>query len=237
MRGRLSIVAGVVATCFAAPAMAGALRVSPVTLEFGAGQKASTLTLRNDDDTPMNFQVRVFRWTQDGKGEALGPTLDVVASPPIAEIAPHSERVIRIVRLAAPAQGEEGYRLIVDELPQPPSASAQQIQLLMRQSIPLFFGAGPTGVAKVDFSVQSVGEEIELHARNTGRRRMRVSNLKLIDAAGEPILIRKGLLGYVLAGAEMQWRAPGPKAGAPQAQRLTADTDTGPLDVALVPAP
>src|SRR5262245_6584853 len=99
MRRALFLALALLAT--APPALAGALRVSPVGLDLAAGRAAATLTLRNDDDTPMNVQLRVFRWRQGPDGDVLEPTDEVAISPPIAVMAPHSERVVRVVRTAS----------------------------------------------------------------------------------------------------------------------------------------
>ena len=67
--------------------------------------------------------------------------------------------------------------------------------------------------------------------RNTGARRLRLANLKIGDASGAVLAERKGLVGYVLPGAEVSWPAGAfqPAAGV----RLIADTDTGPIDAPL----
>src|SRR5215216_2383723 len=114
----------------ATSAGAGALRVSPVGLDLTEGRAASTLTLRNDEETPMSVQVRVFRWSQGPDGETLTPATDVVASPPIAPLAPHSERVVRVVRTGPAAPVEASYRVLVDELPPPPGTPSTAVRLL-----------------------------------------------------------------------------------------------------------
>ncbi len=214
---------------------AGALRVSPVTLDLSPGQAATTLTLRNDDPAPMTIQVRVFRWTQVDGEDRLVAADDVAVSPPIGKLPPHSERLIRIVRLTAPAQSEESYRLIVDELPPPPSENGREVRMLMRQSIPLFFASAPPGAARVSWTAARTDSgEIEIRGRNDGGRRVRVSNLRLLDAHGSALIVRPGLVGYVLARSHTDWKLPAEGPAAPA--RLIADTDAGPADVTLAPA-
>ncbi|MHC2468560.1 fimbrial biogenesis chaperone [Bradyrhizobium embrapense] len=99
-------------------AHAAALRVEPVLLELNAPAAAASLTLRNDEDADVEVQTRVLRWSQSDGKESLEPTTDVVASPPAVRMTPHSDYVVRVVRVSKqPVNGEESYRVIVDQLP------------------------------------------------------------------------------------------------------------------------
>jgi fimbrial chaperone protein len=222
----------------AGAAHAGALRVSPVGLDLADGRSAATLTLRNDDETPANIQIRVYRWSQTAGEDRLEPTDEVVASPPIATLNGHSERVVRVVRVtAAPPTSEQSYRLIVDELPPPPGDGGPRVRLLMRHSIPVFFNAGDAARPEVAWRGDISGDGLLLSGRNSGGRRLRVSNVRLLDAGRDQIVQHPGLLGYVLAGAEADWRFALPAPASARPARLVADTDGGPIDVALSPAP
>jgi fimbrial chaperone protein len=214
-----------------APAQASTLRVSPVGLDLPAGQNAATLSLFNDDATVLNVQVRVFRWRQvDGK-DVLEPATGVVASPPIAKVAPGTARTVRVVRLdPSLPDRQECYRLIVDELPPPLSEGGRQVTLLMRHSIPLFFAAS-AGKAKVEWRLDRPQDGPALTVSNTGGRHLRISNLRILDAAGDVLAERRGLVGYALPGAKMTWPT-GAFADAP-GLHLIADTDAGPIDAPL----
>jgi len=213
------------------PAVASTLRVSPVGLDLPVGQNAATLSLFNDDVAPLNVQIRVFRWKQvDGK-DVLEPATDVVASPPIAKVAPGAIRTVRVVRLDAKLpQKQESYRLIVDELPPPLSQGGRQVTLLMRHSIPLFFAAG-TDKARMTWRLAGSADAQTLTASNTGGRHLRLSNLRIVDGAGAVLAERKGLVGYALPGSTMAWPTGAftPSAGV----HLVVDTDTGPIDAPL----
>src|ERR1700687_4553755 len=56
-----------------AVAVAASLQVAPVTLEFPPNAKASQVTLQNLGTTPINAQIRGFRWTQKDGGVQLKP--------------------------------------------------------------------------------------------------------------------------------------------------------------------
>ncbi|CAN5291482.1 molecular chaperone [soil metagenome] len=216
-------------------AHASTLRVSPVGLDLPVGQNATTLSLFNDDTTPLNVQVRVFRWKQaDGK-DVLEPATDVVASPPIAKVAPGATRTVRVVRLDPKLpETQQSYRLIVDELPPPLSEGGRQVTLLMRHSIPLFFAAG-ADKAKMTWRLTRSRDVQALTVSNTGGRHLRISNLRIVDGAGAVLTERKGLVGYALPGSTMAWPtgAFASPAGEAAGLHLVADTDTGPIDAPL----
>ena len=68
--------------CAAGAAHAASLQISPVTIEFGADDTASGITLRNPGERPVYGQVRVFLWNQADGQDTLTPTQDLLASPP-----------------------------------------------------------------------------------------------------------------------------------------------------------
>src|SRR5215469_4619565 len=139
----LPIVAAISVAC-PLVAQAAALRVEPVLVEVFAPGAAATLTLHNGDASDVNIQIRVFRWSQANGKETLEPTADVAVSPPAAKLAPEAEQVVRIVRVGKqPLQAEESYRIFVDQLPRNEGKSPGTVHLLMRQSIPVFFGPSP----------------------------------------------------------------------------------------------
>ncbi len=80
-------------------ANAASLRLAPTTLELFAPDSAAVLNLRNEAKYPLNVQVRVFRWIQQGGVEQLEPTSDVVASPPSTSLPPNADYVVRILRV------------------------------------------------------------------------------------------------------------------------------------------
>ena len=218
-------------------AEAGALRVSPLNLDLSSQRPAATLTLRNDDGSPVNVQVRVYRWAQRGAREVLTPTEDVAVRPPIASIEARGERIIRVVGLAVQGPGERAYRVVVDELPPPPDAQGRQVRLLMRHSIPVFVTPAAATAARLEqlqMSARRGPGGLLLTAENRGARRVRVADLRVLDATGQVISERPGLLGYVLAGAQMGWELPAATdTGAPF--RLKAETDARSLDITLSP--
>lgn len=230
-----SILSGVaLSLALMARADAGALRVAPVLLDVSAPQQASTLTIWNDGQKPINVQVRVMRWRQVNGADVLEPTSDVVVSPPISTLSAGGENVIRVVRVSkTPASGEESYRLLVDELPDPADARGGAVTLVLRHSIPVFFGVeGRT--ANVAWQAAPDADGIRVTALNAGASRLRIANLKIASGANV-IGAQDGLVGYVLSGQSVSWVIPA-SARAAGPISVIADSETGRFDAVAAPA-
>lgn len=223
----------IVALALVAPSagLAGQLQVEPILLEMTAPAAAGSITLRTDDQAGGTVQTRVMRWTiRDGK-EVLEPTTDVVASPPIVQLTPKSEYTVRVVRVTKqPVVGEESYRVLIDQLPNVRAQKARQVNLLIRQIIPVFFRGEQVSPPRVAWSISMIGGRIVLNAVNSGGERLRIASLRLRDRAGHTISFGNGLIGYVLGNSSVQWTAPGQAQGfdITGTVTVTAETDKGP---------
>lgn len=211
---------------------AGSLQVEPVLVDVTAPGAASTVTLHNAGTTPINAQIRVFRWSLvDGK-EKLEPTNDVVASPPSVTLTPNGQYVARIVRVSKqPVAGEESYRLLVDQLPDLSQQKNGAVNLLVRYSIPVFFGAPDKKTPTVAWSYAVKGDKVVLTARNNGDRRLRISALNLRDAGGRSISFGNGLAGYALGKSSISWTVTSKAHGFANggAASVSAQSDIGPI--------
>ena len=213
-------------------ASAGSLQVEPVLVDVTAPGAASTLTLRNEGATPIEAQIRVFRWSLVDGQEKLEPTDDVVASPPSVSLTPKGQYIARIVRVSKqPVTGEESYRLLVDQLPDLSQQKNGAVNLLVRYSIPVFFGASDKKAPTVSWFLTTKGDKITLIARNNGERRLRISALSLRDANGKNISFGNGLAGYALGRSAKSWTLPGRAGGfainGPAS--ISAQSDNGPI--------
>lgn len=140
MRLALLFAATVAIGLTSAGSEAASLRVSPIGLSLNPGAATSSIRVWNNERRPLGVQVRVFRSKFVDGEEWLEPTNDVVVSPPMTTLAPGSENMVRIVRIAkTPVETEERYRLLVDELPDPKRRKAGTVNVLVRHSIPVRF--------------------------------------------------------------------------------------------------
>jgi|GEM_PF-208254 len=244
----------------AAPLYAASIGVSPTLVEVSRGESMSALRVKNgesgDGARAVSVQARIVRWRQDETGDVYEPAQNVVASPPVTRIAPGAENLIRIVRTATqPVAGEESYRVLLDQLPEPDTAQAGGVvSLLIRHSVPVFFVAPAARPAQPQWQIERlpspptplpVGEGIpeggwRVTVVNTGDKRLRLANLALFDADGVLVAERTGLVGYVLGGSrrvfEVKALAVAQTVSAnANTLRLSVQTEAGPLETELLP--
>jgi len=208
---KLALLAAAAALLMPAVASAqAALRVQPLMVDVSSPSAASSITLQNNGVTELSLQIRVFEWSQVDGEDRLTPTDEVVASPPVARVAPGSNFTIRIARTvgAAPAGSEKSYRLWVDELP--PGSEVRdegaQVAVRLRFDLPVFFH-GTEAAPKVAWQAHRMGSDVVLEATNTGPRHARIQDMELRGRDGG-VSFGEGLNGYVLAGSTRRWIAP-----------------------------
>jgi len=202
---RSAFAMAVVVMC--AASHAASLQISPVTVDMSPDTNAAGITLRNPGDQPLYGQVRVFRWEQNEKEDKLEPTQDLVASPPLIQVAPHGEQLVRIVRQSrGMAAAEQSFRVLIDEIPPPEAAAASGVTIRLRYSVPVFVhAAGAVGKPELAWQLLRDPQGWMLRATNTGNRHGQIGEVTLV-ARNRTYTLSKGLLGYVLAGHSQQWK-------------------------------
>lgn len=214
IRSILALAAKAASLTAATAAGASTVVIWPVDPTIAAKQQATALWLENKGTNTVTLQVRTLGWSQEKSTDALGAQEEVVASPPIAEVAPGQRQLVRLIRrVSADAAGERSYRLLIDELPQPPNAEADvrasaQLAVQMRYSIPLFtYGVTAPSAPRLAVRVESISGTRYLIISNAGDRHARLTDLR-VGTGARQIVLRGGLAGYVLAGATMRWALP-----------------------------
>lgn len=194
--------------CALMPAVVGAasLQVSPTTLELHARQTAEALWLSNSGTEPVQVQVRVYRWSQINGKDDLQPTHEMVVSPPMQQLAAGQRQLLRVVRSNGEAPvTQQTYRIIVDEIPTyDPERSG--MQLVLRYSIPVFLlpdGSPPQPQLQARLLTDPQGDAA-LEISNRGDGHAQIADLAY-GAPGHPLIVRPGLVGYVLPGQTMRW--------------------------------
>jgi len=217
MNWKKSALAGLLFSGYAA---ASGLQVTPVTLTLEQTQRAEGIWLSNSGDSPINAQVRVFRWSQSSYRDQLDASQGLVISPPMLTIPAGGKQLIRVIRTGSPAKAEDAYRLSINELPQA-AAKKNNLQFVLHYSVPVFIQ--PPGVtdtyAKLQWQIQHSDGRAWLEVSNQGDGHAQLSEVNLITASGSRKNISPGLLGYVLPGSTMRWPLP---ASVGQGEKLEA---------------
>jgi fimbrial chaperone protein len=223
---RVCIVAAVL-FC-SARAGAASLSVSPITVDVVTPATTATVTVRNGESRPVAAQIRVFRWTQVDGQDRLDPTEDVVASPPVVTINGGADYIVRLERSAGrEIGGEEAYRVVVDELPNPNRQRNGSVALVLRYLIPAFFFSADATQPKLVWSLAHRGDATLLQAANSGDKRIQIVDLKLGAS-----MVSKGLAGYVLGHSTRSWVVPA-GSGLTNAAVVSASSDHGAIHASL----
>ena len=251
MRRFLSCVLAGAALLAGTSASASGLQVAPVSIDVPATQNAEGLWLSNTGDTPVRAQVRVFRWTQENDADQLTPTKELLASPPMIELAVGERQLIRAIRLGAPPTGgaEQAYRLIIDELPSEDPAR-KGLQYVLRYSVPVFvqpLGA-PASEPQLQWALQREGDKTLLEVANSGGTHAQLADLTYIWTAQGWLylavvldLYTRRVVGWAPRGQEAASAArTGSSLPAMMADHLRHELTLAALDMAIVrqrPAP
>jgi fimbrial chaperone protein len=209
----------------AAQAYAGSLQVSPIRVELSAEQPAAVMKLHNRGAEPLTAQVRVFGWSQTLDEDRLEEVRGIVVSPPIISIPAGGDQTVRVMRTnREPPNGEETYRLLVDEIPDTQSDRDPGVRMQLRYSVPVFAGApGGSRLPRIDFALDHVSTpgdaktaspRLMLRAANADSAHAQLSQVRIEWPDGHTTEVASGLLGYALAHATRQWVVadPGSKA-------------------------
>jgi fimbrial chaperone protein len=131
----------VAALCFALlplTVLGGSLRVGPTRIDLSAKRPVAALEVQNTADTPTLAQLDVFAWTQEGGGDSLAATTDIIATPLVINLAPGETRVVRVgLREQNRTAVERSYRLFVREVA-PTFVPGTGLQFALRIGVPVF---------------------------------------------------------------------------------------------------
>ncbi|MGB8839961.1 MAG: fimbria/pilus periplasmic chaperone [Aliidongia sp.] len=210
-------------------AAAQSLEVAPVTIELAAGAMATTLSVTNHGTETTPIQVRAFVWDQQDGVDHLTTTDDLMASPPIAQVAPEGTQVIRLVLHRPVGTIERSFRLLIDQIP---SAEATgTVRFALRLSIPVFAEPSAHVAATLIWRVANLGNgRGELIATDTGGRHTKIRDAGLASADGDFPAIGVNVAPYVLAGATRRWPIILEHIPSSTPLHLTAATDSGRVD-------
>ncbi|CAI1666363.1 fimbrial biogenesis chaperone [Serratia entomophila] len=205
---------------------AASILIWPIDPVIEDQQQATALWLENRDSKPVYMQIRVLGWQQTAGKDDYRNQSEVIASPPVASIAPGKRQLIRLIKQSAPAAGQErAYRVLIDEVPikdqssgATPDGAQMGLKFQMRYSVPLFVsGKGiwtkqdsekPRDYAsasqpQLSYRLLQQSSQRWLEVRNQGAVHARISKVTLQGKTLNP-----GLMGYVLPGSQMRFALP-----------------------------
>ena len=180
-----------------------ALTVMPVHIQMPPGQKAATLSVTNAGATETSIQIRAYAWAQPDGNDQLMTTDAIVASPPIATIAPGATQIVRLILRRAPESREDTYRILLDQIP--PPAELGIVHVVFRISIPIFAEPKTRAVSHLKFHLERSAQQVFLTASNDGVVHEALHGLELTTNDGQKLDSDFTGSQYVLAGATRRW--------------------------------
>jgi fimbrial chaperone protein len=203
-------------------ALAAAFGVTPIRIDLDPGSRTGIVTVSNDDQRRLTFQVKLAEWTQSGGGEDRhADSADLVFFPQILSVEPGEKRLVRVgLKGPLPAR-ERAYRLFIEELPDAAEKGAgggsAQIAVRMRFGVPIFVSDGK-GEARPEFAAVKQGKgRLDVELRNDGVRQARFEELVLMS--GEKVVARANGW-YVFPGATKAFAIPVERSACPLAGTL-----------------
>jgi fimbrial chaperone protein len=189
-------------------ARGAAFGVSPIRVDLDASSRSGLITVTNDEDRRLRFQVKLRRWTQDAGGiDQYADSDDLLYFPQILTLEPKEKRVVRIGLRSTPVAPEAAYRLYVEEMPDATAAQAQgaQVSIRLRFGVPVFV-TGAKGEPRTELTAVGMRKgRIELGVRNNGERHVRIEEIVARSSGHE---IGKVAGWYVFPGASRPFSIP-----------------------------
>jgi len=215
---------------------ASAFKVTPVRVTF-SGASSTLLTLKNESDQPLRFQISSFAWKQDPKGEVkLEPSDDIVFFPALLTLGPGEERKVRVASTVAAEQVEKTYRIFFEELPgieKPGVTAGAQVKILTKMGIPIFVTPQKGYAQAVVENALIRDNAITFDVRNSGNIHFALQSVKVQGMAADgQVVFERELDGwYVLAGSPRTYTVDVPAADCGKIRKLTIEAQT---DIATI---
>ena len=190
------------ATGLTCPAWAGSFAVNPVQLSVPDDRQGTSLTIKNNDVTPVTVQVQTLAWTQAEGLDQYTPTSSVIVSPPIFTIPPAGSQLVRVG--LKDRKAGTAYRLILAEIPKQQSAD-RQVQVTLRLNLPLYVLAKGGGKPDVSWRAwRKPDGSTFIEGRNQGTRYQQIIELD-VQQPTKTVVVSKET-GVVLPGASRIWK-------------------------------
>ncbi|NII09426.1 fimbria/pilus periplasmic chaperone [Oleiagrimonas sp. C23AA] len=184
-------------------AHADAISVSPTTLKVSGRGGMLILHVANRGDAPVVAQVEGFTWVQTNGRNRLKPNASVEISPPLMQLNPGKQQLVRIAVPAVSDGREHTYRLIVSELPN--ASAGQGVHVLLRISVPVFENTPSNAAPRLSWSLDHRQGRWWLQVKNSGLERAKLTHLAIQTSDGRTAPVSDHALHYVLAGSRGTW--------------------------------
>lgn len=185
-----------------------AFKIDPITVTLARGDSSALVSVINQGDTKIRFQITGAAWRQSVDGHIqLEQTPALVFFPTVFTVDAQDTKKIRIGVTAPAGNVERAYRLTIAQLPPLEQviapAKGAAINTLLRVSIPVFVEPNAPPAAGYDITQPIVSDgALKFEFINTGNVHVLLNSVEVVgkNSAGTPTFDYKDNAWYVLAG-------------------------------------
>ncbi len=212
---RLAIVATVLAACASAAVASSppSFKVDPISVTLPAGNTSALVSVANQSDQSIRFQVTGAAWRQSLGGKMqLQPTQSLVFFPTVFTVDAGQTKKIRVGVTSMAGNVEQTYRLTIQQLPPleqvlAPSKGAT-VNTVFRISIPVFVEPRAPISSRYDITPPVVADgALAFQFVNDGNAHVQLDGVRVIgrNASGATVFDYRDRAWYVLAGGRRAW--------------------------------
>ncbi|MGH7660867.1 MAG: fimbrial biogenesis chaperone [Vulcanimicrobiaceae bacterium] len=188
-------------------------KIDPISVTLPAANASALVSVVNEGDTDIRFQVTGAGWQQSTKGEIqLEPTKALIYFPSVFTVGAGQTKKIRVGVTTVPGNVEKTYRLTIQQLPPLQQviapAKGASVNTLLRVSIPVFAQPSSSRTIGYDITPPFVsGGALQFQFVNTGNTHVLLDGVSVVakTASGSTIFDFKDRAWYVLAGGRRFW--------------------------------
>jgi fimbrial chaperone protein len=182
---------------------AGSFSVTPLRIDLSKSESTRVINLHNLESKPVTVQLQMLSWSHKDGTDQLTSTRDVIVTPQVFHLKPNSLQIIRAGLLRKPDANEElSYRLIIEEIPEPPSAEFTGAQLALKITLPVFVAPEKTSKPQLEFqSFVDADGKLKVRILNHGKVHTKIQKFVIFtEGKAEKILAKYEKPLYVLPG-------------------------------------
>ena len=167
--------------------VAGTFNISPLKITLSKNSSIAVIQLKNVGDSATTIQLQTMRRMQDGEGDKLQLTREIIATPQIFSIKAGATQLIRVGMVSKPDPVNEiAYRLVLDEIPPPPEPGFKGLQVALKINFPIFVQPLSKSSPELEFSwTQTSDKKIRVSIVNHGTAHEQIIRMKISDESDE----------------------------------------------------
>ncbi len=210
-----------------------AFTVKPTRVYMKSEAGVEVINISNPRKTATTFSARVFEWAKSTEPDQGQPTDDLMVVPPVFEVDPLGQQVIRIAARGAIAEtSEKTYRLTIQEVPSEVN-NEEGVNFNFSINMPVYVtpsGAEPIAV----WRLEKAGENgVSLALGNEGTSHLRLKKLSLAKVPDGPPIFSLTAPDAVFAGEARAWPLDVALNDLKGPLNLTAETQRGPIEAVV----